>query len=98
MKITSFYYLAYPDCSPPDPMMASSEIYVEVAVQEGSLDSFDFTYALTISTVGFLKQYLETHPYYVSRSLIVVEHFDDKVIKETLEALLPSIQDFAIRK
>ena len=98
MKITGFYYLAYPDCSPPDPKVAASEVYVEVAVQEGSLDNFDFTYALTICTVDFLAQYLRTHPYYSARSLVIVDCFDDHIIKAALEGVLPYIEELAIKK
>jgi hypothetical protein len=98
MKITSFYYLAYPDCSPVDPLVAVSEVYVEVANQDGSIDKFDFTYALTVCTVGFLERYLETHPYYSCRSIVVVERFDDNVIKSALEAILPNIEEFGIKK
>jgi hypothetical protein len=98
MKITSFYYLEYPDCLPDDPMLAASEVYIEVAMQDGSTDRFDFTYALTVCTVGFLKHYLGSHPYYSSRSLIVIDRFDDQSIKLALDAILPSIHELAIKK
>jgi hypothetical protein len=98
MKITSFYYLAYPDCSPPDPMMAASEVYVEVAIQDGSMDCFDFTYSLTICTIGFLKHYLEANPYYAARSLVIVKRFDDQVITEALESILPYMEELAAKK
>jgi hypothetical protein len=98
MKITAFYYLAYPDCSPPDPLVAASEVYVEVATQGGSMDNFDFTYSLTICTVGFLKYHLETHPYYSARSMIVVDRFDDEAIRKALEAILPNIEELATKK
>ena len=42
MKITSFYYLAYPDSSPLDASVAESEVYFEVSETEGSTDSFRF--------------------------------------------------------
>lgn len=97
MKIAAFYYLQYPDCLPADPLLAVSEVYVEVA-ENGDIDNFDFTYTLTICTVAFLKQHLETHPYYSSRSLLVVERFEDQVIRAALEAILPSIDELATRK
>jgi hypothetical protein len=79
-------------------MLAASEVYVEVATDGGSTDSFDFTYALTICTVGFLKDFLVAQPYYAARSLVVVERFDDQVINETLKSILPIIDELAIRK
>jgi hypothetical protein len=77
-------------------MVAASEVYGEVATQDGSTDQFDFTYALTVCTVGFIKQHLEAHHYYASRSLVVVECFNDQIIKEALEALLPNMEALAI--
>ena len=35
---------------------------------------------------------------YASRSVIVVERFTDDVISQALEALLPDIEDFALKK
>ena len=98
MKITSYYYLEYPDCSPVDPLVAATELYVEVAVDDGSIGQFDFTYAFTVCTVGFLKKHLGTHPFYFAKAMIVVERFDDKAIGEALEALLPNIAQFGIPK
>jgi hypothetical protein len=74
-----------------------SEVYVEVA-ENGDIHHFDSTYALTVCTVGFLKKFLETHPYYSARSLIVVERFEDQVVRAALEAILPSIEELATRK
>ena len=98
MKITSFYYLKYPDDLPLDPLIAESEVYVEVASDDGSTDQFDFTYTLTVCTIGFLKEHLRYHAHYASRSVIVVERFADDVISQALEALLPDIEDLALKK
>ena len=98
MKITSFYYLRYPDTLPVDPLVAESEVYVEVASEEGSTNQFDDTYALRVCTVGFLKEHLRSHPYYAGRSAVVAERFAYDVIAKALETLLPVIDTFAIRK
>jgi hypothetical protein len=98
MKITSFYYLEYPDCCPVDPLRAASEVYVEVASHDGSIESFDYTYAITVCTLGFLREYLETHPYYCARGVVIVERFEDETIKQTLQAILPNIDEVATRK
>jgi hypothetical protein len=98
MKITSFYYLQYPDALPLDPLFAESEVYVEVASEDGSISRFDYTYALTVCTIGFLKEHLRTHPHYARRSLIVVDCFTDEAIGEALEKVLPHIDEFAQRK
>ena len=68
MKITSFYYLQYPDALPLDPHVAESEVYVEIASEDGSIDHFDYTYALTVCTTGFLKEHLRTHPHFARLS------------------------------
>jgi len=98
MKITSFYYLAYPDTSPPDPNVAMSEVYLEVSRNDGDLDHFDDTYAITVCTIGYLQKYLQSYTYYANQSLIVVATFDDDTIKNVLEALLPQIDNIAIKK
>ena len=86
MKITGFYYLRYPDTLPVDPLVAESEAYVEVGSEEGSTSQFDYTYALTVCTIGFLKEHLRSHPSYASRSLIVVERFADDLIAKALRS------------
>ena len=71
MKMTSFYYLAYPDCSPADPLMASSEVYIEISdAQGGDLEHFSKTFAITVCTLGFLNEYLKSHPYYTNSCLV----------------------------
>ncbi len=99
MKITCFYYISYPNCSPRDPLIAESEVYVEVSESEdGSIDNFDWLYKLNICTVGFLEIALKSRPFHCKRSLIVVSRFDDPTITEALEALLPNIDEFADRE
>lgn len=98
MKITSFYYIEYPDCLPPDPMIARSEVYVEVAFQNGDLEHFDETYSIIICTIEFIRQHLKSKCFYATRSLIIVEKFEDKVIKQALEAILPDIESIGIKK
>jgi hypothetical protein len=98
MKIASFYYIAYPDCSPADPLVAASEVYVEIAMEDGDATHFDSTYALTVCTTGFLERYLKTHSFFAIRSLIVVERFDDREIRNSLDAILPDIRELGVKK
>ena len=98
MKMTGFYYLEYPDCSPANPLVAASEVYVEVASQDGSLDRFDDTYSITVCTAGYLKNHLASHRFYAGRSLVVVDRFDDQYIKNALEEMLPDIEKWGLRK
>ena len=98
MKITALYYLQYPDCSPADPTLAASEVYVETASNEGDTDHFDETYSVMICTANFIKKHLVSHQYYCGRSVIVVERFEDSVIRNALESLLPRISEFAVKK
>jgi hypothetical protein len=87
MIITSFYYLAYPDSSPPDELLAASEVYVEVSETEGNIDNFDFTYSLHIYTIDFIRQQLKEKPFFLTRSAIVVDRFDDSTIKIASESI-----------
>ena len=97
MKITSFYYLAYPDSSPLDASVAESEVYFEVSETEGSTDSFDFTYSIHVCTVGFVRQQLGKLPFFLARSMVIVERFEDSIIKVALESILPRIDEVAQR-
>lgn len=99
MKITGFYYLAYPDCEPVDPLVAASEVYVEVALDDGgSLEQFDATYAVWVLTTGYLAAVVEAEGFYAGRSVIVVERFEDDVIRRALETVLPVIDRVGILK
>ena len=98
MKITSFYYLAYPDSLPVDESVATSEVYVEVAETEGSISAFDFTYSIYVHTVGYIQLQVKNKTFFCTRPAIVVDRFDDSSIKAALEAILPTIGQIAERK
>lgn len=98
MKITSFYYLAYPDSLPLDGFVAASEVYLEVSETEGSINEFDFTYSIHVYTVGFIRQQVKEKSFFSTRSAIVVDHFDDFSIRAAFEAILPKIDEVAERK
>lgn len=98
MKITSFYYLAYPDSLPLDPFVAASEVYIEVSETEGSINDFDFSYSIHVYTVGFIQQQVKEKSFFCTRPAIVVDRFDDSSIKVALEAILPKIHQIAERK
>jgi hypothetical protein len=42
-KVTSFYYLEYPDVSPSDPENAFTEAYVEIGDESSRPNDFLFT-------------------------------------------------------
>jgi hypothetical protein len=98
MRITSFYYLAYPDSLPLDPLVAANEVYLEVSEVEGSINDFDFTYSIHIYTVGFIQQQVKAKSFFCTRPAIVVDRFDDSSIKAALEAILPQMDEIAERK
>lgn len=58
MKITSVYYLQYPDNSPSDPQDADSEVRVEVGQGDASIDHFDCCYSLRVLTLKRLTTLL----------------------------------------
>jgi hypothetical protein len=98
MNVTSFYYIAYPDGYPPDPLVAASEVYIEVANENGDINNFDFTYSIMVCTVEYINRYLVDKLYYTHPALILVKNFDDFTIKKVIESILPNIDKIAIKK
>lgn len=89
MKITGFYYLAYPDADPPNPHNAISEVYVEVGGEASDVNSFDCTYSLTICTRGYIEDCLLSESFFACRTIVIVERFDDESIRVALNSILP---------
>jgi len=98
MKITAFYYLQYPDSLPVDPSVAASEVYVEIASDDGDIAHFDQTYSLTVCTMDYIRQYLNSHCSFAGRSVVVVKRFDDDTIRAALESVLPQIETIGLKK
>jgi len=98
MKISSFYYIDYPDSLPTDPLFASSEVYVEVSGTDGDINNFDLTYAFTVCTIEFVRRSLSIEHFFSARSVVVVDRFDDHTIKNALEAILPKINTLGLLK
>lgn len=98
-KITSFYYLNYPDKMPEDPHNACSELYVEVGGQDSSINNFDQTYSFQVYTIGYLNDLIGSkNGFLVDRSVIIVEKFDDKLIEQALESIIFDIENFGTIK
>jgi len=91
MVITCFYYLTYPDCDPPDPYYASSEVYVEVAMVAGTTDAFDYTFKLKVGTTKFTETSIASEGSFFSDCVLVVPVFEDSLIKAALERILPQL-------
>jgi hypothetical protein len=98
-KITSVYYLAYPDCNPPDENCAYSEVYIEVGGPDATSDNFDKTYSVIIATPEGLSKKLSESPNkcLFEKSLILIPVFNDVVICRLLDELLPEMGRFACR-
>ena len=100
MKITSFYYLNYPDRMPENPRNAASEVYVEVGDSHATQNQFAFTYAFKVYTIDYIKNeiFRKGGPFLVDRSVIIVDRFDDKLIKTAIESVLSNIDYYGIKK
>lgn len=98
MKITTFYYLSYPNSEPADELVASSEVYVEVSATGGDNRSFDDTYALFVHTVGYIQSRVDKFQHFTTCPALIVERFNDVSIRAALEAILPGIDSIATRK
>jgi hypothetical protein len=88
LKITAFYYLAYPDTVPEDEYEAGSETYVEIG-QEGSRHAdFLITVSVFVCTPKYiysLLSNLESGSIYL-RNVIIVGRFNDEIIRAALNA------------
>lgn len=96
-KITSFYYLHYPDNLPNDPLDAYSEVYVEVGGEDGTINNFDETFALYVYTPKSLKRHVEEKGYVILKSVIIVDRFDDESIEKALKEILENIEEFGVK-
>jgi Immunity protein 8 len=97
VEIRHFYYLSsYPTELPPNPLVAVSEVRVEVADEE-SLNDFDYCYSIMVCTLEFIALQLQTQSWYGGRSLVIVRRFDDQTIKKALEEMLPQLEKMGVR-
>jgi hypothetical protein len=101
MKISALYFLKYPNETrmPEDPLVASTEVRVEVGEGNPTHEAFDYTYEFQVHTIGFLqKELLENKKrYIINRSTIIVPRFDVKLIQEAIESILNKIERFGER-
>lgn len=99
-KIVSYYYLSYPDDLPKDKLCAATEVYVEVGDQNATPAHFDSTFAFQIYTIGYIQEQLcaKKVSFLVDRSVIIVERFEDQIIRGALESILPVIEQYGIQK
>ena len=94
-KITSLYYLSYPNCSPANPLDAATEAYVEIGGPDSTSDHFEETFAFQIYTLGYLQRVIqrEGRRFAVDRSVIIVDRLDDELIREAIESILDYIEN-----
>jgi hypothetical protein len=81
----------YPDDLPKDTSLATGEVYVEIGEENSTSQNFQGTYSVTICTSRFILQELERHSYFHRTRPIVVDQFEDKLVKTVLELILSSI-------
>jgi len=87
MKVTAFYYLDYPDCSPVDPRYAATTMYVEVGQENSTTNDFSETYKFQVYTVNYVAdQFFKKNLPLLERSVLVVAELDDLLILELLSS------------
>ena len=98
MKISAIYCLDYPDGHPKNPLIARGEIRVEVGEGKPTIEAFDSTYSFTVYTIEFLQQELQVgRKYVIDRATIIVERFDQAVIREAIESILDKLDCFGVK-
>ena len=92
-KITAFYYLAYPDSPPDDPLDAGSETYVELGDAESTVERFIKTVSVFVCTPGYLASRLGSslEQSVFMQSIVLVPRFDSDVIRAALERHLQNL-------
>lgn len=95
-KITSFYYLNYPDTLPDDPLNAYSEVYVEVGDESATINKFDETFSFNVCTIEFIRSALANgdSDFFIMPALIIVKSFEDGIIEKALESILDNIEEY----
>jgi hypothetical protein len=96
-KITSFYYLNYPDNLPSDPLDAYSETYVEIGDKRSALNDFEETFSIHVYTVRRIDNLVTKDGYAVLQSAIIVDRFEDQIIENALNKILENIEDYGIK-
>jgi hypothetical protein len=98
-KISALYFLDYPDRPPENPRIASSEVRVEIGEGDPTLEAFDYTYAFTVYTLGFLeKEFQEKNRLFlIDQAAIIVPTFDPGVIRTAIESVLHNLDRYGVR-
>jgi hypothetical protein len=96
-RITSFYYLRYPDGNVEDPTCAASEVYVEVGGEEATAEQFEETFSLHVYTLGYLDRETRATGTSVVRAGLVVEHFDDRTIERALTTVIDRLEQVGVK-
>jgi hypothetical protein len=97
-KITSVYYLSYPDSPPPDPKDAESIVVVELGTDKSTTSDFETTRSLKFITKKRLDSTFDKSNFcwiYLEKS-IVIEEFSDTEIFRVLDDLLPEIDRYSL--
>lgn len=96
-KITSIYYLNYPDKLPDDPRDAYSELYVEIGNENSTINNFEATFAFHVYTKHRVNSLIGKGGYAVFKSAIVVDSFEDSIIEKAIENILEDIEEYGLK-
>jgi len=96
-KVTALYYSEYPNCSPVDKRIASSETTIEVGDENCDVDSFWYAYSINVATLGYVNERISKEGYFAVKNLVVVAEFTDEAVLHAIESLLPRIHEVALR-
>jgi hypothetical protein len=95
LRVTAFYYHRYGGELPADPENAADTMTVEVGGPDSTIDCFDSRYHFVVVTRQYLRRcssLLEGRDHRFIRSLLIVDRFEDDIIRRAIEAILPEIE------
>ncbi len=96
-KITSFYYLNYPDNLPEDRLDAYSEVYIEIGNENSTTNVFEETFAFHVYTQRRVNSLIEKNRFAMLKAAIVVDRFEDSVIEAAIDTILENIEEYGIK-
>jgi hypothetical protein len=94
LRISAFYYYRYGSDLPADPGNAADTMTVEVGGPDSTIDCFDTSYHFVVVTRQYLQRcpsFLQGREHRFFRSLLIVDRFEDDIIRRAIEAILPDI-------
>ena len=94
MKVTAYYYLKYPDCTPEDPEDAHTIMYVEYGNEGDTIHSFQGTIEVEVYTLKYLSRGLDIANSIMGKNVLIVRTIEDIWMKQSLHENVESMKGF----